>query len=265
MQKFFVMAAALTLAIGSSAFAVPLFDVDFNGETVGALPSEAAYVPGAVNTQAQQVDLEPSDGSLAVADGALGLGGSGDLVVVGDQSANYAWGARFEGQADAATNGQVVVGMDFSAERMTSGSERVSLKVGNENGMEMGELKITVDTSGEEDRTWLRYVEKPYPVTGYFQHGFLDAFEWGVPSRIELIYDLDANTVQIAVDGNILTSEEQSKDTFSTFDESIWRVHVSSEKGRHAFAFDNVTVTPEPASMALLGLGGLAILRRRSA
>jgi hypothetical protein len=38
----------------------------------------------------------------------------------------------------------------------------------------------------------------------------------------------------------------------------------NSANGNNGVIIDNVVVTPEPASMALLAMGGLAMLRRRA-
>ncbi len=49
----------------------------------------------------------------------------------------------------------------------------------------------------------------------------------------------------------------------STGDTLYIRYTAVTNGGTEGFGFDNLTVTPEPASLALLALGALSLLRRR--
>lgn len=49
----------------------------------------------------------------------------------------------------------------------------------------------------------------------------------------------------------------------SGHDHYAWRVSIVGSDGETEYAFDNLTVIPEPSSLALIGLGGMTLLRRR--
>ncbi|MEM1445633.1 MAG: PEP-CTERM sorting domain-containing protein [Planctomycetota bacterium] len=81
-------------------------------------------------------------------------------------------------------------------------------------------------------------------------------------------------TLEVVNNGSTLTYSFDGTPIITTdFDGSggdliaLGYADVFSSVGPHAVIFDNLTVTdvPEPATAALLGLGGLAMLRRRSA
>lgn len=81
--------------------------------------------------------------------------------------------------------------------------------------------------------------------------------QW-IPIRFEV--DLDARLVKDYYNGGFLGSYPYGTATehdIAAFD--IWTYGGYSG----AVYFDNISITPEPATMALLALGGLALLRRK--
>ncbi len=83
----------------------------------------------------------------------------------------------------------------------------------------------------------------------------------GAYTNLAIDLDADANTIDYYYGGSLIYSSVAGVYAGT----SIEQVVLASDNyqfGEHG-DFDNLVITPEPASLALLGLGGLAMLRRR--
>ena len=74
--------------------------------------------------------------------------------------------------------------------------------------------------------------------------------------RIE--FDCDTDTYDFYINGSLKLDDK----AFSGFANEINRISWTNDRGYYA-QIDNVSVTPEPATMALLALGGLMIRRKK--
>ncbi len=72
----------------------------------------------------------------------------------------------------------------------------------------------------------------------------------------------DLSVVGGSVNESFTAVDLYQNDPFSA-GELVNTVRFDRQGSHGSSTFDNVTLTPEPASLALLGLGGLAVLRRR--
>jgi hypothetical protein len=82
-----------------------------------------------------------------------------------------------------------------------------------------------------------------------------------VKVRIEVV----GTTINWLLNGTIMDSYDNSGGFYTTGNILVGGMDVfNSANGNNGVIIDNVVVTPEPASMALLAMGGLAMLRRRA-
>ena len=82
-----------------------------------------------------------------------------------------------------------------------------------------------------------------------------------VKVRIEVV----GTTINWLLNGTVMDSYDNSGGFYTTGNILVGGMDVfNSANGNNGVIVDNVVVTPEPASLALLTLGGLAVLRRRA-
>lgn len=82
-----------------------------------------------------------------------------------------------------------------------------------------------------------------------------------VKIRIEVV----GTTINWLLNGTVMDTYDNSGGFYTTGNILVGGMDVfNSSNGNNGVIVDNVVVTPEPASLALLALGGLAMLRRRA-
>ena len=82
--------------------------------------------------------------------------------------------------------------------------------------------------------------------------------------RIELVLNQTAETYDIIVDGTLVADDAAYRDQGAN--EDLLTLHIKGKygvSGVEGLHLDNVNIVPEPATMALLGLGSLLGLRRK--
>ena len=91
----------------------------------------------------------------------------------------------------------------------------------------------------------------------YVDYAAVDSVDWGGGTTFEVTGTLDTYTAEILWNGGIW----ESADTSGANVGEITMIRLMSYEG----LFDNLTinVVPEPSTLLLLGLGGLALLRKR--
>jgi len=133
----------------------------------------------------------------------------------------------------------------------------------------VSDLSVSIDMAGMGDFESSDFFDFTYSVDG---GAFQPLFTSSVDEAGSLTYTM-AGGADVSLDDPLSINGTVLNNEFSNFAESIGSLggtlalRFSAEtNGSEAFAFRNVLVEgviPEPGSIALLGLGGLALLRRR--
>lgn len=264
-----LFAVATVAMVSAPVWAVPIFDVDFQSDTVGSPPVVAASVAGVTNTHPTTATVGGTTNTWLVQDGYETLGGSGDKVlVVSDTDSASAFDLRFyAANADAISSGTAIYSWDMLASSSVTRAGNYFLDVKNSSGIAV--LSLLTQPSGSTNEL--------LKVTTYTSSGgYVDAvpnyiFPNGTVQHIDLILDMDANTADVYVNSILkwsvsiayLNGVGALPDGVPTDNVAQWRF-AAGNAATGTYALDNfVFDVPEPASMALMAMGGALILVRR--
>ncbi len=158
-------------------------------------------------------------------------------------------------------------------------------------GLDAGDgVAWQIDSDGDSGTDILRYENPPItdpatPTTEFGLGGYEDIPDGtipGVPTGdatqigpfnqwVELKIERAGDTLSFSINGHVIDSIDVAGVTDGTIligqSDPFNSVNIPLTEGgpTNGVVFDNIVVVPEPASLALLGLGGLAALRRRRA
>lgn len=257
----------MVLAIASICNAYPLYDIDWEGDTVGATPPIATYVAGTPSDGVQKI-VVGANSSLLVQNGYTdSVTGQtlGSKVAVASDAAGQE--ARFDlrGEADAISSGSFSWSWDMLSDTY-SGNIYMELK--NNTGHNMGTILFYQDQSDIASPIEIQlgsYTAPHGTRTDAFMAGMFTSR--GTPIHVDVDLDLDTRAVDVtltsateSVSGSLLLPFSGT----SGFADDIGRLYFRTTGGDvSVVAYDNIVTTPEPTTMVLLGLGGLLIRRKK--
>jgi len=257
--KMIAAMSAVTLllsVVALPASASPLWDVDFDGYTIGGLVPQVLPTAGDVNTDPTNVFGDNGNTTLRVEDGFGALGGGGDLVAVildGPTGTVGTGQIQFDGNdSDASSTGLYSFNYDILFTAASAGN--VFTNVENTTGDNLVQL-IHVLGDG---RVALNFFDSG----GGFLSTSFSAFGLLLPdvvNNVRLGFDLDANTVGVFLNGNSSAAVSGALGAGVVLDS--FRI-TSTNSATQAFAVNNVTGTaiPEPSSIALVSLGLIGMI-----
>ncbi|MHB1157748.1 MAG: PEP-CTERM sorting domain-containing protein [Phycisphaerales bacterium] len=269
MKRFQTLFSVAWVATASApAWAAPIFDVDFQSDTVGSPPVVAASVAGVTNTHPTTAIITGT-GSIntrLVQDGYEALGGSGDKVLVvsdTDTTANNNFSIQFfAANADAISSGTAVYSWDMLASSTAARAGNLFLTISNSSSVAV--LSLLTQASGASNELMIL---STYTSSG----GVVNAspnytFARGAVQHVDVALDMDAKTADVYVNSNLKWSVSIAYKNGGAPTDNVARWtysagYLSTATGTYAldnFVFD----VPEPASMALMAMGGALVLVR---
>jgi hypothetical protein len=242
--------------IAHRARAAPLFDVQFTGDTV----TDPASAPAVAPANRGDVSLEPTSltlpASIVVANGYTDSKNSnilpGSVAVITDASTTTGPAIVFAGDpADAAWSGEVLVQVDLLFDKTSAATGNFFLGLKNAAGDNISSTTLGFNgkaSLGSFDADGTR-----------IETSSIIALPMDQAVHVEMLLNLDRGSQKLTIGANSVTGTLAGGANLS-----LGQIYASNP-ALGTIAMDNfqISVVPEPAALGMLGLGGLALLKRR--
>lgn len=269
-----VFACTVAALFTSAAFA-QIGLVDFDGTEIGLVSYSNTVVSGA-NTSASDTSANgitsygPGDTFWPMSRDVLGPNGVGMPFSISDDSVNAAAGNTVfpgdtQGFADTALGGNGFFGVTDTVNGVGSNAEVATFVFDISGASNLG-VSIDFAAMGDFEASG-DFFNFDYSIDGA---PFAPLFTSSINEDIDQSYTMDDGGTPVLADPALINGVLLN-DVFQTISASIAgagseltiRFTGETDGGSEAFGFDNLTVTPEPASLVVLALGALAVIRRR--
>lgn len=297
-MKLMVNVAAASLLLGSGSAMGALFSEDFNDGLASTRWSVVSQQEG-IHGPDGSVDFSFDYSTLGIANPSGGSDTTGVFLqfnktdqvgAEGESYSIYPNGQSFSG--DIALELDMFVYNDGGSGSTEHGMAGLFLDNLNpvspyEFGADGGPLAWVYSGEGGDGSGDLgKYAEGGVGNTGYtglgdyngVPTGNIPGFQTGAPGSlgpsappndrgawVKVRIEVVGTTINWLLNGAVVDSYDNSGGFYTTGNILVGGMDVfNSSNGNNGVIIDNVVVTPEPASLALLAVGGLAVLRRRA-
>jgi hypothetical protein len=275
-SKLSLTTAAAAMFAGAAANASPFVDINFNSDTVGSAPTTVGYQPTLTNLSAiggyGPLTPDPGDSPPTADEGTIVVDNAGGMnkgVHMTTNPLDNALGALYLDTDFSYTSQYVHMSFDLNIlNAPTASTSQLKLLNG---GPATAGILFGMNTFGTDQGT--RFAAAPTSVDGGVfairspdntsLQSFFNYIE-GQTYHIDLVSDYDTGMVETYVDGvdegsyAFATGAQAANTTQEFF------FHLNGDLGSDSqVALDNITATPEPTSLGLIGLVSLGLLRRR--
>lgn len=263
MKKYVVISMLVIslVVLSQVANAIPKWNVNFDGMTVGNPPTTLTpAISGAVNTMPTAVsssgtgsilvDEDFTPGEITMPGNSLVMntgftGGYNDVYFTGN-SDDYQIGQNFQLDYDMMiTNSK---GWCFGTELWRNGTSNP--------------VALFAIYAGD-NRVLMASYEGSTSTSSYFWPDGNWSWSNDVLLHVTLLYDAQNNLFNAKINGNQVGSIPLAQSEGNQDVRTIHFYESGSSAVNMRVALDNIVTTPEPATMALLGLGAICLRRRK--
>ena len=187
----------------------------------------------------------------------------GEGQTIGDGGKGMITLHQMRSDAGSTYNGSIEIGMQLGFSIVQIDDDKGAFVMNDENGQ-----TSTYDGSDSD------FMANPGHQNVIYFSGVDDWHEWEIQTVANDIGTAGTHTVTVSMDdnpmGEFYVTAAGNGDDYSQIlraTDFINSIGIGSSSSSHpcAFDLDYITVTPEPMTIALMGLGGLGLLRRRRA
>ncbi len=274
-----VAASMLASGFTATSVAAPFVDINFDSDAIGSAPSTAASTNPLVKPTAiggYDTDATPiwdpgyknpptaSCGTILVQD----VGGMSKAAQLTTNSENAELGALWIDTSVSYTSQQVRLSFDVD---IIGAPNSATSQVKTLNGSGAAGILLGMNTFGTAPGA--KFAVAPTSATGGVfairsaDNNDLQSFftyTEGTTYNVALVSDYDTGVVSTYVDGVFTGSKTFASAPAANVTTQEFFFHLNGEASySNIVAIDNISAVPEPASIGLLGVAGLAMLKRR--